>query len=146
MLRGFSPVGDDQPEAQPEHSEQLSAILTAYGHALDQHIDPEITRAVLTSLQVVHERCKLFNRQFFKANLLESYLHTLLKVLLSHGGVLHYDQLITVIYYMGQSDMSALHSAFVSIGFSYDAKNIEEICMAKVRFSRSLCAAHCDTF
>lgn len=138
-MRGFSPGASDQlaiDETQPEHFEQFSAILTAYGQALEQHIDPQITQTVLKSLQHLHERFKLFDRRFFKANLLESYLHTLLKVLLSHNGVLYYDQLISVLYHMGRSDVNALHSTFVAIGFSYDAKNIGEICLACNNVSR----------
>lgn len=136
VSRGFSPAGSDQQavdDIQPEHCDQLSAILSAYGQAIIHHIDPSITRTVLESLQRVHERYKLFNRGFFKAELLEKYLVTLLNLLLSHNGVLYYDHLINILFHMGQADMNALHSTFVSVGFAYDAKNIEEICMAKVR-------------
>lgn len=112
----------------------MLAILTAYGRALDQIIDPHITQTVLKSLQSLHERWKLFDREFFKANLLELYLYTLFKVLLSHNGILYYDQLIAVLFNMGQSNVAMLHSTFVSFGYSHDAKNVEEICLAKVIF------------
>lgn len=137
VSRGFSPGASDQlpiDDAQPEHVEQLLAILTAYGRALDHIIDPHITQTVLKSLQSLHERWKLFDREFFKANLLELYLYTLFKVLLSHNGILYFDQLIAVLFNMGQSNVAVLHATFVSFGYSHDAKNVEEICLAKVIF------------
>lgn len=135
VLRGFSPGASDQPipiEDQPDHAHQLLAILTAYGQALYQIIDPHITSRVLTSLLSLHERWKLFDRQFFKTNLLTSFLETLLTVLVSPNGVLHYDQLINVLFSMSQADTKALESAFVARGYVHGSEFINEICLAKV--------------
>lgn len=137
VLRGFSPGASDQPipiEDQPEHAHQLLAILNAYGQALVQIIDPHITQKVLASLQGLHERWKLFNRQFFKTNLLALFLDTLLKLLVSPNGVLHQDQLINVLFNMSQVDEDVLKNVFVGLGYDHESKFIHDICLAKVSF------------
>lgn len=135
MLRGFSPGASDQPipvEDQPEHAHELLAILNAYGHALVQIIDPHITQKVLASLQCLHERWKLFDRQFFKTNLLALFLDTLIKLLISPNGVLHQDQLINVLFNMSQVDVTVLKTVFVGQGYDHESKFIHDICSAKV--------------
>lgn len=135
MLRGFSPGASDQPmpiEDQPEHAHQLLAIMNAYGHALEQIIDPHIKQTVLASLQSLHERWKLFERQFFKTNLLALFLEALFKLLISPQGLLHHDQLINVLFNMSQSDDKALENTLVGLGYDPGLKFIQEICSAKV--------------
>lgn len=135
VLRGFSPGASDQPipiEDQPDHAQHLLSILNLYGHALDQIIDPHITQTVLASLQCLHERWKLFNRQFFKTNLLALFLQTLLKLLISPNGVLHHEQLINVLFNMGQADEQTLETTFVALGYVPGSKFIHDICSAKV--------------
>lgn len=142
VLRGFSPGASDQPipvEDQPDHAHQLLAILNAYGQALVQIIDPHITQKVLASLQCLHERWKLFGRDFFKTNLLELFLNTLLKLLISPNGILHQDQLINVLFNMSQVDVYVLGNAFVGLGYEPKSKFIHDICSAKVRFLYSKC-------
>lgn len=137
VLRGFSPGASDQPipiDGQPEHEHHLLAILNLYGQALENIIDPHITQKVLTSLQCLHERWKLFDRQFFKINFLTLFLETLFKLLLSPHGVLHYDQLINVLFSMGHVDAAALESTLVSLGYVPGSFFIRDICSAKVRF------------
>lgn len=141
MLRGFSPGASDQPiplEDQPEHAHHLLAILTTYGQALAQTIDPHITQTILTSLQCLHERWKLFDRQFFKANLLSSFLGTLLNLLISPNGILHHDQIIQVLYSMGQADENTLESTFSSVQCVAGPKIIQDICLAKVSIYYSI--------
>lgn len=135
VLRGFSPGASDQPipiEDQPDHAHHLLAILNTYGQALVQIIDPHITQTVLASLQCLHERWKLFGRQFFKTNLLASFLETLLKLLISPNGVLHQEQLINVLFNMGQVDGTSLESTFVALGYVPGSKFIHDICSVKV--------------
>lgn len=135
MLRGFSPGASDQPipiEMQPEHAHELFAIMNAYGHALDPTIDPHITQTILTSLQCLHERWKLFDRDFFKRNLLASFLNTLLNLLVSSNGVLHQEQLITVLFNMSQTNMNEFKSALVARGYAPESEFIHEISSAKV--------------
>lgn len=144
-MRGFSPGASDQPipiEDQPEHAHQLLAIMNAYGQALVQVIDPHITSRVLTSLQCLHERWKLFDRQFFKTNLLASFLETLLKLLVSPNGVLHHDQLISVLFSMSQANTVALETAFVSLGYVPGTGFIREICSAKVIYLSHITILH----
>ncbi|XP_031625440.1 exportin-6-A [Contarinia nasturtii] len=134
VLRGFSPGASDQPipiEDQPEHAHELLAIMNSYGQALVQIIDPHITQTVLTSLQCLHGRWKLFNRQFFKTNLLGSFLETLLGLLISPNGILHQDQLISVLFNMSHANETALQTAFVTLGYAHDSKFIHDICSAK---------------
>lgn len=139
-MRGFSPGASDialpAEEDNPEHSDQLLAILTAYGQALVTVIDPHITRTVLASLQSLNDRWKLFERNFFKANLQSSFLFALMKSLLSPDGTLHQEQLINVLFAMAQPNVNALHSAFVELGYMPESKIVEEICLAKVSFAR----------
>lgn len=124
-------------EDLPQHSQQLQAILTAYGEALVNPIDPHITRMVLTSLQSLNDRWKLFSREFFKTNLLPLFLHHLISGVIKPDGILHQDLLISVIYQMGRVNVSALHSSFVSVGYSADARIVEEICLATVCITTS---------
>lgn len=135
MLRGFSPGASDQPipiENQPEHAHELFAIMNAYGQALEHIIDPHITQTILTSLQCLHERWKLFDRDLFKSNLLASFLNTLLKLLVSSNGVLHQEQLITVLFNMSQTNLNEFKSAFVARGYVPESEFIHDICLAKV--------------
>lgn len=135
VLRGFSPGASDQPiplEDQPEHAHHLLAILTTYGQALVRTIDPHITQTILTSMQCLHERWKLFDRQFFKTNLLASFLSTLLNLLISPDGHLHHDQIIQVLFHMAQVDGNTLKSTFSSHQCVSGEKIIHEICLAKV--------------
>lgn len=135
-MRGFSPGASDHPipiEGQPEHAHHLLSILNIYGQALENIIDPHITQTVLASLQCLQERWKLFDRQFFKSNLLALFLETLFKLLLSPNGALHYDQLINVLFCMGLVDGTTLESTFVALGYAPGSKFIQDICSAKVK-------------
>lgn len=140
VLRGFSPGASDQPipnEDQPQNAHELLAILNAYGQSLVQIIDPHITQTVLASLQGLHERWKLFNRQFFRTNLLPLFIDALLKLLVSPNGV-DQDQLINVVYNMSQTNDTVLHTAFVGLGYDHESKFIHDICLAKVFIQSSL--------
>lgn len=136
MLRGFSPGASEHPlpleEDNPEHADQLLAILTAYGQSLVTAIDPHITSKMLSSLQSLHDRWKLFDRDFFKANLQQSFLFALINTLLAPDGILHQELLINVLFAMSQSNIAVLHSTFVSVGYDPESKIVEEICLAKV--------------
>lgn len=134
VLRGFSPGASDQiaDEHEPQHPEELRAILMAYGEALVFVIDPHISRMLLTSLQSLNDRWKLFSREFFKANLLVSFLDALIRAVIAPEGVLHQDLLINVLFVMGRVNVNVLHSTFVTIGYSKDAQILEEICLATV--------------
>lgn len=135
MLRGFSPGASDHPapmEDQPEHAHQLLDILNAYGQALHSIIDPHITSRVLSSLQCLHERWKLFNRPFFKENLLALFVGTMLNLLVSPNGALHHDQLINVLFSMSQAKADTLESAFTASGYTPGTEFVRVICSAKV--------------
>lgn len=134
-MRGFSPGASDQPipvEDQPDHAHQLLAIMNAYGQAVHDIIDPHITQNVLASLQCLHERWKLFDRQFFKTNLLALFIDTLLNLLISPNGVLYHDQLINVLFNMNQANRAVLESKFVALGYEHNTKFIFDICQATV--------------
>lgn len=55
----------------------------------------------------------------------------LIKALLSPAGILHQELLIGVLFGMGQSNVTALHSSFVSLGYMPESKIVEDICLAK---------------
>lgn len=119
-------------EDQPQHSEQLQAILNAYGQALVSVIDPHISYFLLTSLQSLNERWKIFSREFFKSNLLVSFIHALINAVVAPEGILHQDLLINVLFVMGRVEPAVLHSTFIQIGYSAEAQIVKEICLATV--------------
>lgn len=55
----------------------------------------------------------------------------LIKMLLSPAGILHQELLIGVLFGMGQSNITALHSSFVSLGYIPESKIVGDICLAK---------------
>lgn len=139
VSRGFSPGASDSlyslaPDNMPQNLSQFTAILTAYGRAIICSNDPHITRTVLTSLQILEERWKLYQKEYFKQNLLKSFLNAIIRSLLSPEGILHYDLLLNVLFRMGQANLSDLHQTFIDLGWNVDnsMKLIENICLATV--------------
>lgn len=139
ILRGFSPAATTNDfgygstaDDGPQNGEQLLAILTSYGHGIVAGNDPHITRILLTSLQSLNERYKLFARPFFKDNLLTSFHCALINALISPEGALHCDLLLNVLYSMGQVNQNQLHASFVTLGYSSSSKMVEEVCSAIV--------------
>lgn len=96
--------------------EDLMKILTAYGQFLFQtaSTDPNCCRIILSSLESLHEKCHLYEKAFFKNNLLKSFLATLLQ-LVSSDGILFYDQIISIIFHMSEKNKSALHECLVQV-------------------------------
>lgn len=143
VLRGFSPCASDQPisseEEQPQRIKELEAILTAYGHCLQQAINPQITNIILTSLHTLHERWKLYDREFFKTSLLFAFVDALLKLVISSTGILHYDQSISILFSMKESCPQVLHTMLASyyerMGHNTPPKVVDEINLAKVCFN-----------
>lgn len=140
VLRGFSPCSSDQiDENQPQHVEELIAILTAYGHGIQQTINPQITNIILLSLHTLHERWKLYDREFFKTNLLSAFVDALLKLITSSTGILHYDQSVSMLFSMNQACWQVLHTIlaqyYKNAGHTNVPKIVDEICTAKVRLS-----------
>lgn len=141
VLRGFSPGASDQVipiEDHPDNAQHLLAILNTYGQALVQIIDPHITQTVLASLQCLHEQWKLYDRQFFKTHLLASFLSTLLDLLVSPHGILHHDQIINVLFSMGQVDETLFNNKLSEKYQAYipESKCIYDISTAKVYFKK----------
>lgn len=136
MLRGFSPAdrnGADNAEAEtpPQHPEQLLAILTAYGHALvGAANDPHVMRLLLRSLHSLNERYRLFGRRFFRDQLLSSFHCALINALASTTGALHIDQLLGVLFTMGQVSVAQFHASFVALGYAADSPEVEAVCLA----------------
>lgn len=146
VLRGFSPgfSGVDVATTtttttsssaatvadEPQNADQLLAILTGYGHALVAGNDPHLTRILLTSLQSLNERFKLFGRPFFRERLLSSFHVALINALISPEGALHIDLLLAVLFTMGQVDAAQLHNSFVSLGYAANAKMVQDVCLA----------------
>jgi len=121
------------PDEPPQNADKLLLILTQYGRALVCGNDPHITRRVLTSLQALNDRWKLYYKEFFKQNLLSSFQNALIKALISIESTLHYDLLISVLFTMGQVNIKLLHETFVDIGYPRNLKAIENICLTTVR-------------
>lgn len=139
VLRGFSPGASDQPmptEGAPDNMLEFLAIMQGYIEAMLGKFNPHVTQTVLTSLQSLHERWRLFNRNFFKMNLLHEFLNAVLRLLLSPHGGLHQDQLINLLFNMAMVDEAALQNAFVAIGYIPNTNCVLEICRAKVSESK----------
>ncbi|XP_055624317.1 exportin-6 isoform X2 [Toxorhynchites rutilus septentrionalis] len=133
VLKQFAPssVGAlQQPQSALEHSDQFGAIMNAYGQAIVCASDPHITRATLQSLQALHERWKLYQKGFFRDNLLQSFEAAIIKALAAPEGIMHYELLLSVLHSMGEVDMKLLHGTFTGIGFPEDSKLVEDVCLA----------------
>ncbi|XP_055587091.1 exportin-6-A isoform X2 [Uranotaenia lowii] len=134
VLKQFSPNASgnlqQSPQSSLEHAEQFSAIMNAYGQAIVCGNDPHITRATLQSLQMLNERWKLYQRDFFRQNLLQSFEAAIIKALAAPEGILHYETFIAVLFSMGEVEMKRLHETFVGIGFPADSKQVEEVCLS----------------
>lgn len=140
VLRGFSPAdriggdhcaGSSEAETPPQHAEQLLAILTAYGHAMvGAANDPHVMRLLLRSLHSLNERYRLFGRHFFRDQLLSSFHCALINALASATGALHTDQLLGVLFTMGQVSVAQFHASFVALGYAADSPDVEAVCLA----------------
>ncbi|XP_053698424.1 exportin-6-A [Sabethes cyaneus] len=119
-----------QPSSALEHPEQFAAIMNAYGQAIVCSNDPHITRATLQSLQALNERWKLYQRDFFRTQLLQSFQAAIIKALVAPEGILHYELFLAVLYNMGEVEMKRLHETFTGIGFPADSQKVDEVCMA----------------
>lgn len=119
---------------QPQNAEELLSILTSYGRVLVQGDDPQIKRIILISLQRLHERWKLFNRDFFQVNLLMSFQCAFINALLAPEGALHYDLLMSILFTMGQINLEKFHQSFISSGHfgGGEGKLVEDICLSTV--------------
>lgn len=133
VLKQFAPSSTglvQQPHSVLEHPEQFAAIMNAYGQAIVCSNDPHVTRATLQTLQALNDRWKLYLRDFFRDNLLQSFEAAIIKVLVAPEGILHYDVFLAVLYSMGEVDMKRLHETFTGIGFPADSHQVEEVCLA----------------
>ncbi|XP_021696427.1 exportin-6-A isoform X2 [Aedes aegypti] len=119
-----------QPQSALEHPEQFAAIMNAYGQAIVCGNDPHITRATLQSLEALNDRWKLYQREFFRENLLQSFEAAIIKALVAPEGILHYELFLAVLFSMGQVETKRLHETFTGIGFPAESQQVEEVCLA----------------
>lgn len=166
VLRGFSPAdgtgsaSDDNTNSatspsstsaagQPQHADQLLAMLTAYGHALCTCAhDPALIALLLRSLQSLNERQHLFGRPLFRDHLLQSFHCALITALVAQPiGALHADAMLAVLYTMGRVSMERLHGSFVQLGYAPDSGAVEQVCVAAdlPTFSQRMAALIQDT-
>lgn len=111
--------------------EDLLKMFTAYGQFLcngTNSQDPNVIRIILSSLEKLNELWRLFDKVFFKNFLLKSFLCTLIRLVISPGGILFFDQIISITFTMAEKNKPMLHECFVSIGYSADVKIIQQIC------------------
>lgn len=107
----------------PAHYEHFAAIFTAYGRVLVNGNDPHVAKQILTSLDNLNDRYKLFTRQFFVANFTASFQCAVISALmLPGGGVLHteMDNLLNLLYAMSMDNRWQLQQSFESLGFPKD--------------------------
>ncbi|KAH8420274.1 hypothetical protein KR009_008382, partial [Drosophila setifemur] len=110
------------------HPAHFMAILNAYGQMLVSGTDPSNVRSVLTSMQNVNERSRLYQRALFKEQLLSSFQRALLNLLLSGEGALHFDMIAQALYAMGQVDRRQLLESFAHASLPVAQTALEEIC------------------
>lgn len=110
------------------NQEDLMKILTAYGQFLcsGSPIDPNCCRVILTSLESLNEKCRLYDKAFFKSTLLKSFLATLLQLIVSSDGILFYDQIISIVFHMSEKNKPALHECMTNV--FQDGPKVTEIC------------------
>lgn len=110
------------------NQEDLMKILTAYGQFLcsGSPIDPNCCRIILTSLESLNEKCRLYDKGFFKGTLLKSFLATLLQLLISPDGILFYDQIISILFHMSEKNKSVLHECLTNV--FHDDPKVSQIC------------------
>ncbi|KAL1399746.1 hypothetical protein pipiens_007958 [Culex pipiens pipiens] len=135
VLKQFTPtvsaaLGNHQPTSSLDHPDQFTAIMNAYGQAIVCANDPHVTRATLQSLQALNDRWKLYGREFFRQNLLQSFEAAIIKALLAPEGILHYELFLAVLYSMGEVDMKRLHETFAGIGFPAVSQQVEQVCLS----------------
>ena len=113
------------------HQEDLLKIFTAYGQFLcngTNSQDPNVIRIILSSLQKLNDCWRLYDKVFFKNFLLKSFLCTLIRLVISPGGVLFFDQIISIIFHMAEKNKTILQESFISIGYPAEVKIIQQIC------------------
>lgn len=113
------------------HQEDLLKIFTAYGQFLcngTNSQDPNVIRIILSSLQKLNELWRLYDKVFFKNFLLKSFLCTLIRLVVSPGGILFFDQIISITFQMAEKNKATLQESFVSIGYPSEVKIIQQIC------------------
>lgn len=113
--------------------EDLLKIFTAYGQFLcngTNSQDPNVIRIVLSSLERLNDTWRLYEKVFFKTSLLKSFLCTLIRLVVSPGGILFYDQVISIIFHMAENNKHSLQESFISIGYPSEVKIIHQICEA----------------
>lgn len=111
--------------------EDLLKIFTAYGQFLchgTNSQDPNVIRIILSSLQKLNELWRLYDKVFFKNFLLKSFLCTLIRLVISPGGILFFDQIISITFQMAEKNKATLQESLVSIGYSSEVKIIQQIC------------------
>lgn len=110
------------------HQEDLLKIFTAYGQFLCNGNGQDVIRIILGSLEKLNHTWRLYEKVFFKASLLKSFLSTLIRLVVSPGGILFYDHVISIIFQMAENNKSALQESFISIGYPPEVKIIHQIC------------------
>ncbi|KAG5683446.1 hypothetical protein PVAND_012725 [Polypedilum vanderplanki] len=115
------------PNNMRNNQEDLMKILTTYGHFLcNTPIDANVGRVILNSLEKLHEKWRLYDKAFFNNSLLRSFLCTLLRLIISPEGILFYDQIISIIFYMSEQNKVVLQECFASV--LTDKEKIVQIC------------------
>lgn len=113
------------------HQEDLLKMFTAYGQFLcngTNSQDPNVIRIILSSLEKLNDQWRLYDKVFFKNLLLKSFMCTLIRLVISQGGILFYDQIISIIFHMAERNKSVLQESFVAIGYPAEVKIIQQIC------------------
>jgi hypothetical protein len=105
------------------NEDDLIKILTAYGQFLCNGLssDPNCGRVILTSLERLNEKWRLYDKAFFKNFLLKSFLCTFVRLIVSPDGALFHDQLIAILFQMSVKSKALLHES-LSLVFNDEAK------------------------
>lgn len=106
---------DCQPAV--EHSEQLIAILQAFGHSLTQ---PDVTLFAqnLDSLEMLNQKWKLYHKELFRDQFLGLYLTVLLNTLINKSHALLAEDIAAAIFNMASVDFHTFYYSFIPVFLS----------------------------
>ena len=97
-----------------DHEAEFVKIMESYGRSfVSSRTDIQVYRKNLTSLQVLHQKFNLFDKDYFRRNLWKDFLSLFLRTFVCKTHELFHDELISIIYDLASVDLNSFHSLFL---------------------------------
>jgi hypothetical protein len=97
-----------------DHEGEFVKIMESYGRSfLSSKTDIQVYRKNLNSLLVLHQKFGLFEKDYFRRNLLKEFLTLFLRTFVCKSHELFHDELINIIYLLASIDMNSFHTCFL---------------------------------